>query len=105
MESLKDSILARKTRTKASDGQDFGYYVKVIQRLEREGHIDTGFRKKFISWYSLRASQQEVRIVKVFVDALMEDPASLAGQLVDTFSQVVTSNTCFSTGLCLKLFH
>ncbi|KAI3827625.1 hypothetical protein L1987_01705 [Smallanthus sonchifolius] len=105
MESLKDSILARKTRTKASDGQDFGYYVKVIRRLEHEGHIDTGFRKKFLSWYSLRASQQEVRIVKVFVDALMEDPVSLAGQLVDTFSQVVTSKTCSSSGLCLKLFH
>ncbi|KAJ0524899.1 putative chromatin regulator PHD family [Helianthus annuus] len=119
-ESVKDSILARKTRTKASkpnldngsedeqdgsDGQDFGYYVKVIRGLECEGHIDTGFRKKFLTWYSLRASQQEVRIVKVFVDTLVEDPASLAGQLVDTFSQVITSNTCSSTGLCLKLFH
>ncbi|KAM0031301.1 putative chromatin regulator PHD family [Helianthus debilis subsp. tardiflorus] len=119
-ERVKDSVLARKTRTKASkpnldngsddeqdgsDGQDFGYYVKVIRRLECDGHIDTGFRKKFLTWYSLRASQQEVRIVKVFVDTLVEDPASLAGQLVDTFSQVITSNTCSSTGLCLKLFH
>ncbi|KAI7731672.1 hypothetical protein M8C21_005388, partial [Ambrosia artemisiifolia] len=72
-ESVKDLNLARKTQTKAlklnldnasdnepdgSDGQDFGYYVKVIRRLECEGHIDTGFRKKFLTWYSLRASQQ-----------------------------------------------
>ncbi|KAI3754654.1 hypothetical protein L1987_54441 [Smallanthus sonchifolius] len=119
-ESVKYSILPRKTRAKSSkknldngsedepdelDDRDFGYYVKVIRRLECEGHIDTGFRKKFLTWYSLRASQQEVRIVKVFVDALMEDPSSLAGQLVDTFSDVITNKTCSSTGLCLKLFH
>ncbi|XP_076887378.1 VIN3-like protein 2 [Bidens hawaiensis] len=122
-ESEKGSTLARKTRKTASksnldnrsedeqdgsdhsDGQDFGYYVKVIRRLECEGHIDTGFRKKFLTWYSLRASQQEVRVVKVFVDTLMDDPASLAGQLVDTFSHVITTSTCSSTGVCLKLFH
>ncbi|KAL4554512.1 hypothetical protein LXL04_039343 [Taraxacum kok-saghyz] len=88
------------------EDRDFGYYVKVIRYLECEGHIDTGFRKKFLTWYSLKASEQEVRIVKVFVDALMEDPPSLAGQLVDTFSDVITGKKrCNSTGLCLKLFH
>ncbi|KAL8265208.1 hypothetical protein R6Q59_023338 [Mikania micrantha] len=119
-ESVKDSILARKTRLKSlnknadnasedeqdePDDRDFGYYVKVIRWLECEGHIDTDFRKKFLTWYSLRASQQEVRIVKVFVDTLMEDAASLAGQLVDTFSDVITTKKCSPTGLCLKLFH
>lgn len=119
-ESVKNSILARKTKPKASkkilankseeepddsDDREFGYYVKVIRWLECEGHIDTSFRKKFLTWYSLRASQQEVRIVKVFVDTLIEDPDSLAGQLVDTFSDVITSKSCSSTGLCLKLFH
>ncbi|PWA70590.1 hypothetical protein CTI12_AA286760 [Artemisia annua] len=119
-ESLKDANVTRKARTKASkkilnsgsdeeldesNDRDFGYYVKVIRLLECEGHIDTGFRKKFLTWYSLRASDQEVRIVKVFVDTLMEDPASLAGQLVDTFSEVVTNKSCSSKGLCLKLFH
>ncbi|XP_076892119.1 VIN3-like protein 2 [Bidens hawaiensis] len=116
-ESVKDSILARKARAKSSkknldedepdelDDRDFGYYVKIIRWLECEGHVDTGFRKKFLTWYSLRASQQEVKIVKVFVDTLMEDPASLAGQLVDTFYDVITNKTCSSSGLCLKLFH
>ncbi|KAM0036598.1 putative fibronectin type III, oberon, PHD finger domain, vernalization insensitive 3 [Helianthus debilis subsp. tardiflorus] len=122
-ESVKDSILPRKTRSKSSkknlehgsedepnesDDRDFRYYVKVIRWLECEGHVDTGFRKKFLTWYSLRASQQEIRIVKVFVDTLMDDPASLAEQLMDTFSDVITitNKTCSSTkGLCLKLFH
>lgn len=116
----KDSNLARKTRSKTSqknldnvseeepnesDDRDFGYYVKMIRWLECEGHIDTSFRKKFLTWYSLRASKQEIRVVKVFVDTLMEDPSSLAGQLVDTFSDAITSKTCSSKGLCLKLFH
>ncbi|GJX82053.1 VIN3-like protein 2 [Tanacetum coccineum] len=119
-ESLRDANVTRKARTKASkkilnsrsdeeldesNDRDFGYYVKVIRLLECKGHIDTGFRKKFLTWYSLRASDQEVRIVKVFVDNFMEDPASLAGQLVDTFSEVVTNKSCSSKGLCLKLFH
>lgn len=49
----------------ADDRGDFGYYVKVIRWLECEGHVDTSFRKKFLTWYSLRASVQEVKIVSV----------------------------------------
>lgn len=101
----QDGSSSKKTNGEEGDDRDFGYYVKVIRWLECEGHIDTGFRKKFLTWYSLRASKQEVRIVKVFVDTLMEDPSSLAGQLVDTFSDVITGKRCSSSGLCLKLFH
>ncbi|KAI3772079.1 hypothetical protein L6452_03253 [Arctium lappa] len=128
-ERSKDGNLARKSRPEAlennledgsrkeqdgsswkkrsgEEGQDrdFGYYVKVIRWLECKRHIDTSFRQKFLTWYSLRASPEEVRIVKVFINTLMEDPASLAGQLVDTFSEAITSKKC-SKGLCLKLFH
>lgn len=120
-ESSKDGNLARKSRPEAlknnledgswkkrsgEEGQDrdFGYYVKVIRWLECKRHIDTSFRQNFLTWYSLRASPEEVRIVKVFIDTLMEDPASLAGQLVDTFSEAIMSKKC-SKGLCLKLFH
>ncbi|KAL7594114.1 hypothetical protein Lser_V15G33418 [Lactuca serriola] len=101
----QDGSSSKKINGEEGDDRDFGYYVKVIRWLECEGHIDTGFRKKFLTWYSLRASKQEVRIVKVFVDTLMEDPSSLAGQLVDTFSDVITGKRCSSSGLCLKLFH
>ncbi|XP_076937379.1 VIN3-like protein 2 [Bidens hawaiensis] len=92
------------SKKRSSDDRDFGYYMKVIRWLECKQHIDTDFRQKFLTWYSLRAIPEEVRVVKVFVDTLMEDPASLAEQLVDTFSEVITSKKC-SKGLCLKLFH
>ncbi|XP_015896473.2 VIN3-like protein 2 isoform X1 [Ziziphus jujuba] len=87
--------------------RDFEYYVKVIRWLECEGHIEKNFRQKFLTWYSLRATPQEVRIVKVFVDNFIEDPASLAGQLVDTFSESISSKrvSVVPTGFCMKLWH
>ncbi|KAL6555240.1 hypothetical protein OROGR_006498 [Orobanche gracilis] len=83
------------------------HYVKVIRWLECEGHIETSFRQKFLTWYSLRATSQEARIVKVFVDTFIEDPESLAGQLVDSFSDVVSNKRCPTVppGFCLKLWH
>lgn len=87
--------------------RDFEYYVKVIRWLECEGHIEKNFRQKFLTWYSLRATPQEVRIVKVFVNTFIEDPASLAGQLVDTFSESISSkrSSVVPTGFCMKLWH
>ncbi|XP_026664244.1 LOW QUALITY PROTEIN: VIN3-like protein 2 [Phoenix dactylifera] len=69
----------------------YEYCVKVVRWLECEGHIETNFRIKFLTWFSLRATPQERRIVTVYVDTLIDDPASLAGQLVDTFSETVCS--------------
>ncbi|CAN4123928.1 unnamed protein product [Withania somnifera] len=87
--------------------KDFEYYVKVVRWLECGGHIDKTFRQKFLTWYSLRATPQDVRIIKAFVDTLIEDPASLAGQLVDTFSDVISSkrSSLVPAGFCLKLWH
>lgn len=87
--------------------RDLEYYVKVIRWLERDGHIDKNFRQKFLTWYSLRATQQEVRVVKVFVDTFIEDPASLAEQLMDTFSDCVSNNrsSVVPAGFCMKLWH
>lgn len=87
--------------------RDFEYYIKVIRWLECEGHIEKNFRQKFLTWYSLRATPQEVRIVKVFVDTLIEDPASLAEQLVDTFSETISSkrSSVVPAGFCMKLWH
>ncbi|CAM8979862.1 unnamed protein product [Rhodiola kirilowii] len=97
-------------RNNSSSDRDLAYYVKVIRWLECEGYIETNFRQKFLTWYSLRASTQEARIVKVFVDAFIEDPESLAGQLVDTFSETISSNTSSKlsvvpAGFCMKLWH
>ncbi|XP_068332610.1 VIN3-like protein 2 [Pyrus communis] len=93
--------------TNNDSDRDFEYYVKIIRWLECEGHIEQNFRQKFLTWYSLRATPQEVRIVKVFVDTFIEDPASLAGQLVDTFSESISSKkSCVvPNGFCMKLWH
>ena len=73
------------------DSNAYVFCVKVIWWLECEGHIEANFRMKFLTWLSLRATQQEKRIVSVFVDTLIDDPASLAGQLIDTFSEAIYS--------------
>ncbi|KAL0334391.1 UNVERIFIED_CONTAM: VIN3-like protein 2 [Sesamum angustifolium] len=87
--------------------KDFEYYVKVIRWLECDGHIETTFRQKFLTWYSLRATPQEVRVVKVFIDTFIEDPESLAGQLIDAFSDVISNKRCSTVpaGFCTKLWH
>lgn len=87
--------------------KDFEYYVKVIRWLECSGHIEMEFRQKFLTWYSLRATPQEVRVVKAFVDTLIEDPESLAGQLVHSFSDVISNkkSSVVAAGFCLKLWH
>ncbi|XP_042413524.1 VIN3-like protein 2 isoform X1 [Zingiber officinale] len=81
--------------------------VKVIRWLECEGHIETSFRVKFLTWFSLRATPQERRVVSVYVDTLIEDPPSLAGQLVDTFSEAIYSKRPppMPNGFCMKLWH
>ncbi|GLT36044.1 hypothetical protein SLA2020_104490 [Shorea laevis] len=86
---------------------DFEHYVKVIRWLECEGHIEKNFRQKFLTWYSLRATPREVSVVKVFVDTFMDDPASLAEQLVDTFSDCISSrrSSVVPAGFCMKLWH
>ncbi|XP_071725406.1 VIN3-like protein 2 [Rutidosis leptorrhynchoides] len=99
-----DDGSSKKRSSEEVEDRDFGYYVKVIRWLECKEHIDKSFRQKFLTWYSLRADPQEVRIVKVFVDTFMEEPSLLAEQLIDTFSEVIASKKC-SKGLCLKLFH
>ncbi|KAF8389376.1 hypothetical protein HHK36_026071 [Tetracentron sinense] len=50
---------------------------------------------------------KERRIVKVFVDTLIDDPACLAGQLIDTFLEGISSKRppAVPTGLCMKLWH
>ncbi|XP_022729745.1 VIN3-like protein 2 isoform X2 [Durio zibethinus] len=86
---------------------DFEHCVKVIRWLECKGHIEKNFRQKFLTWYSLRATPQEVRIVKVFVDIFITDPAALAEQLVDTFSDCISSkkSSVVPAGFCMKLWH
>ncbi|CAO2822985.1 unnamed protein product [Amaranthus hypochondriacus] len=86
---------------------DLEYYVKVIRWLECGGHIEKSFRQKFLTWYSIRATPQETRIVKTFVDTFIDDPASLSEQLQDTFEEIISSKrlSAVPPGFCLKLWH
>uniref|UniRef100_A0A1J3H176 VIN3-like protein 1 n=1 Tax=Noccaea caerulescens TaxID=107243 RepID=A0A1J3H176_NOCCA len=73
--------------------------VKVIRMLECEGHIDKTFRVRFLTWFSLSSTAQEQSVVSTFVQTLEDDPSSLAGQLLDAFSDVV-SNKRPNNGFC-----
>ncbi|KAG0470708.1 hypothetical protein HPP92_017408 [Vanilla planifolia] len=79
---MKDGLL---------EGGDYEYCVKVIRWLECKGLIESNFRVKFLTWFSLRANSQEKRILSAYVDTLIDDPRSLAGQVVDTFSDAIFS--------------
>lgn len=70
---------------KRSEESDYEYSVRVVKWLEIEGHIEEDFRVKFLTWFSLKATKQERRVVGVFVDTFIDDPPSLAGQLIHTF--------------------
>ncbi|PKA65430.1 Protein vernalization insensitive 3 [Apostasia shenzhenica] len=88
--------------------EDYEYCVKVIRWLECRGHMESSFRVKFLTWLSLRATPQERRVVSVFIDTLVDDPGSLAGQLVDSFSDAICSKkpiTGLNNSFFMRLQH
>ncbi|KAF9613864.1 hypothetical protein IFM89_012412 [Coptis chinensis] len=107
-----------KKKSKARLGEDFhidgsiekeyALCVKTIRQLECEGYLEKTFRLKFLTWYSMRATPEEKRVVKVFVDTFVDDPQCLAGQLIDTFSDDINSKRppgVLRNGFCMRLFH
>ncbi|XP_049934185.1 VIN3-like protein 1 [Nymphaea colorata] len=83
---------------------NYEYCVKIIRWLERGGHIDKDFRMNFLTWFSLRSTEEERRVVNTFIQTLIDDPSSLAGQLVDSFLDII-SNKRPRNGFCSKLWH
>ncbi|KAI0522854.1 hypothetical protein KFK09_005239 [Dendrobium nobile] len=83
---------------------NYEYCVKVIRWLECSGHIENAFRMKFLTWFSLRSTEQERRVVVTFIRTLIEEPSSLAGQLLDSFSEIVSCKRS-RNGFCSKLWH
>lgn len=71
--------------------KNYEFCVKIVRWLECEGHLKEDFRMKFLTWFSLRASDHEKRVVSVFIDTLQDNPASLAEQLMDTFADIISS--------------
>ncbi|XP_030448306.2 VIN3-like protein 1 isoform X2 [Syzygium oleosum] len=103
-----DSTLINGSPSNISSGSgslddNFEDCVKIIRELECRGHINQEFRLKFLTWFSLRSTEQERRVVNTFVQALSDDRSSLAGQLVDTFSDVVSSKMP-RNGFCNRHF-
>ncbi|XP_057967972.1 VIN3-like protein 1 isoform X2 [Malania oleifera] len=84
--------------------ENFEYCVKIIRWLECEGYIKQEFRLKLLTWFSLRSTEQERRVVNTFIQTLIDDPSCLAGQLVHSFSDMV-SNKRPRNGFCSKLWH
>ncbi|XP_077254233.1 VIN3-like protein 1 [Tasmannia lanceolata] len=84
--------------------ENYEYCVKIIRYLECGGHVEQNFRMKFLTWFSLRSTEQERRVVNTFIQTLIDDPNSLAGQLVDSFSDIVSSKRP-RNGFCSKLWH
>uniref|UniRef100_A0A5B6ZM30 Putative VIN3-like protein 1 isoform X1 n=1 Tax=Davidia involucrata TaxID=16924 RepID=A0A5B6ZM30_DAVIN len=104
-----DSTLINGSPFQISNGsgcldENFEYCVKIIRWLECEGHIKKEFRLKLLTWFSLRSTEQECRVVNTFIQTLIEDPSSLAGQLVDSFSDIISSKRP-RNGFCSKLWH
>ncbi|CAA6666436.1 unnamed protein product [Spirodela intermedia] len=91
-----DSTLVNASPPRLSNGcsgrldDHYEYCVKILRWLECERHIGRDFRMKFLTWFSLRSTEQERRVVHTYIDTLVDDPGSLAGQLVDSFSGIVT---------------
>ncbi|KAJ4820920.1 hypothetical protein LUZ62_033486 [Rhynchospora pubera] len=84
--------------------EDYEYCVKVVRWLECSGYIDKGFRMRFLTWFSLGSSEQERRVVLTFICTLIDDPSSLAGQLEDSFMEIVScKKQCHE--FCTKLWH
>ncbi|CAI0463974.1 unnamed protein product [Linum tenue] len=68
-----------------AEESEYEYSVRAVKWLEQEGQIEEGFRVKFLTWFSLKATAQERRVVNAFVDALVDHPPSLAEQLKHAF--------------------
>ncbi|KAJ4980187.1 hypothetical protein NE237_010967 [Protea cynaroides] len=58
--------------------------VSIFSTIGEVGH-------KQKSWFSLKATMEEKRVVCAFVDCLNEDPPSLASQLLDTFTNLISN--------------
>ncbi|MCL7022269.1 hypothetical protein MKW94_022271 [Papaver nudicaule] len=87
---------------------NYEYCTRVIRWLEREGHMKKEFRVKFLTWFSLKATMQDIRVVTVYVDTLIDEPSSLADQIVDTFTDKISNGQRKPhpwNGFCTAFWH
>lgn len=82
------------TTSNGSGGLDdsFENIVKTICELEHNSFVTEQFRMKFLTWFSMKAMEHERRIVRTFVQTMIDDSRRLAEQLIDTFSGIIFSS-------------
>ncbi|CAN1825866.1 Protein VERNALIZATION INSENSITIVE 3 [Linum perenne] len=85
----------------------YEYSVRVIKKLEQERVIEESFRVKFLTWFSLRASAKERRVVNAFVDTLNDHPPNLAEQLKHAFMDEISleQKSGSECGMCSRGSH
>ncbi|KAJ0241965.1 VIN3-like protein 3 [Hirschfeldia incana] len=88
----EETVSEKAVNGKSSSSCGFGLEdcVKTIRQLESSGYVEKSFRQEFLTWYSLKASAQEINVVKTFIDAFKDDSVALAEQLIDTFSDCIS---------------
>ncbi|KAJ7298224.1 hypothetical protein O6H91_Y009300 [Diphasiastrum complanatum] len=69
---------------------DFEYCVTVIRWLERQGQVGAHFRKRFLSWLGVRATDQQKGVIDAYIKVMISDPESLAEQLIDTYEEIIS---------------
>ncbi|OIT39178.1 PREDICTED: VIN3-like protein 2 [Nicotiana attenuata] len=92
--------------SKEAQLSDYEYSVGIIRKLEHEGLIETDFRVKFLTWFSLKATTQQRKVVRVFIDTFIDDHSSMAGQLMDTFmDEICREQKVAQHELCSRFWH
>ncbi|KAE8666854.1 hypothetical protein F3Y22_tig00112488pilonHSYRG00004 [Hibiscus syriacus] len=74
--TLINSSPFRISKFSTSLDENFESCVKIIRWLECEGHINQEFRLKLLTWFSLRSTEQERRVVNTFIQTLIDDPVA-----------------------------
>ncbi|XP_002975321.2 VIN3-like protein 2 [Selaginella moellendorffii] len=73
----------------------FEHCVKMVRWLECQGHIKPEFRMRFFTWLGLKASDQQRRVVSIYIQSMIDDPVGLAAQLMDAFEEAIAiSRNC-----------
>ncbi|XP_021759765.1 VIN3-like protein 2 [Chenopodium quinoa] len=93
----RQDLVGASTKMLEALNRNYEFCVRVIKSLEQDGHLSIDFRVKFLTWYSLKATVQERRVVSAFVDTMLDDPPCLAEQLVDAFADIICSEKSTST--------
>ncbi|XP_021764455.1 VIN3-like protein 1 [Chenopodium quinoa] len=91
-----DSTLINGSPFRASGGPgpldgNFEFCIKTMRFLECHGYIKPEHRLKLLTWFSLRSTEQDRRVVHTYIQTIVDDPKSLAGQLFDSFGDVIFS--------------